>query len=299
MASTAPGLGTATSFAVLAGTTVTNVGNTVVNGDLGVSPGTAVTGFGPGLGTLNGTQRTGTDPAAISAKDDLTTAYGVAAASPCNFDKTGQNLGGQTLTPGTYCQTTAPTLSGTLTLSGNGVYIFQIGSTLVTGPGATVSLTNGAQPCNVYWQVGSSATLDTATTFVGNIMALASISLNDSASIAGRALAQTGQVSFINNQITAPTTCNTTSVSGPTSTPTPGPAVGATPPASTPAPVPASTPPTAFIGPPNAGGGPSQEGGLPWILTMVAGVVVGAGAVALATSARLRRSRPSAGPTPD
>src|SRR5579859_6172504 len=135
LASTAPGLGTATSFAILAATTVTNSGNSVVTGDLGVSPGTAVTGFAP-PGTLNGTQHTGSDPVAISAKNALTTAYNNAASSPCNFNQTGKNLGGQTLVPGTYCQTTAPTLTGTVVLSGNGVYIFQIGSTLVTAPGA-------------------------------------------------------------------------------------------------------------------------------------------------------------------
>jgi hypothetical protein len=226
LASTAPGLGTAASFAVLAGTTVTNnlAAGTVVTGDLGVSPGSAVTNFPPGI--LNGTQHAA-DAQALQAENDLTTAYGIAASSPCNFNKTGQNLGGQTLTPGTYCQTTAPTLTGTLTLSGNGVFIFQAGSTLVTAPGATVSLINGAQPCNVFWQVGSNAALDTTTTFVGTIMANTSISLNNGASIAGRALARTGQVSLINNQITAPTTCNAVTVAGP-SVPVPG--TGAVPP---------------------------------------------------------------------
>jgi hypothetical protein len=143
-ASTAPGLGTATSFAVLAGQTVTNSGTTQITGDLGVSPGTAVTGSP----TVSGTTHTGSDPVAISAQNDLGTAYGNAASAPCNFDKTGQNLGGQTLTPGTYCQTTAPTLTGTLVLSGNGVYIFKAGSTMITAPGATVQLTNGAATCS-------------------------------------------------------------------------------------------------------------------------------------------------------
>jgi hypothetical protein len=218
LASTAPGLGTASSYAILAGTTVTNTGNSVIKGDLGVSPGAACTGFpshctGGGPGTVSGTIHTA-DAQALQAKNDLTAAYGIAASSPCNFNKTGQNLGGQTLTPGTYCQTTAPTLTGTLTLSGNGVFIFKIGSTLVTAPGATVSFINGAQPCNVYWQVSSSATLDTTTTFVGTIMASASISLNNGARIAGRALAQSGQVSLIDNQITVPTTCNAVTVAG-------------------------------------------------------------------------------------
>jgi hypothetical protein len=209
---------------------------------------------------------------AISAKNDLTTAYNTAASSPCNSNKTGQNLGTQTLTPGTYCQTTAPTLSGTLTLSGNGVFIFQIGSTLVTAPGATVSLTNGAQPCNVFWQVSSSATLDTTTTFVGTIMANTSISLNNGASIAGRALARTGQVSLINNQITAPTACSAATVSGPTPTPRP-----------------ASTPKPGVVQAPGAGGGPPQGDDFPWILAVVAGILVGAHVVGSGISVRTRR----------
>ena len=257
LASTAPGLGTATSFAVLAGTPdITNVGNTVISGSLGISPAASVTGFPPGTVT-NGTIQAGT-PAAGTAKSDLTAAYGRAALSPCNFNKSNKNLGGLTLTPGTYCQTTAPTLTGTLTLSGNGVFIFQIGSTLVTAPGATVRLTNGAQPCNVFWQVSSSATLDTTTTFVGTIMANTSISLNNGATIAGRALAQTGKVTMINNKITASTTCNAVSTSR----------------------VPRI---------PRAGAGPSQGDGFPWILAMVAGVLASGGAVGLGMGVRTRR----------
>jgi len=290
-ASTAPGLGTATSFAVLAGTTVTNTGSTVITGDLGVSPGTAVTGFGPGSGTVSGTTHTGTDALAVSAKNDLAIAYGVAASSPCNVDQTGSNLGGQTLTPGTYCQTTAPTLTGTLTLSGNGVFIFQVGSTLVTAPGATVNLINGAQPCNVFWQVGSSATLDTTTTFVGTIMALASISLDNGATVAGRALAQTGQVSLIHNQITAPTTCNSTTVAGPTSTATPRP-TGTTTVTATPRPTPTPTPRTVITGPPSAGGGPAQGDGPPWVLGIIGGVLAGSAAMCAGLIVRTQRRRP-------
>ena len=265
LASTAPGLGKATSFAVLAGETVTNTGNTVVTGDLGVSPGTAVTGFPPGQ--VTGAQHNGpTDPLAVSAKNDLTTAYGVAASSPCNFNKANQNLGGKTLIPGTYCQSTAPTLSGTLTLSGNGVYIFQIGSTLVTAPGAVVRLTNGAQPCNVFWQVSSSATLDTTTTFVGTIMALTSIGLKTGATLAGRALARNGSVTLDTNKITASTTCNAVSTSR--------------------APrVPRGRAPRI----PRAGAGPSQGDGFPWILAMIAGVLASGGAVGLGMGVRTRR----------
>jgi hypothetical protein len=265
LASTAPGLGTAASYAILAGTpNVTNTGATVVSGSLGISPAAAVTGFPPGT-VVNGTIQAATAAAGV-AKNDLTTAYGVAASSPCNFNKTGQNLGGQTLTPGTYCQTTAPTLTGTLTLSGNGVFIFQIGSTLVTAPAATVAFINGAQPCNVFWQVSSSATLDTTTTFVGTIMALTSISLNNGASIQGRALARNGAVTLINNQITAPTTCNAVTVAGPTPTPAPA-------------------------GAPAGGGGPLQNDSFPWILALVAGVLAGAGVVGAGLTIRGDRRR--------
>ena len=220
-ASTAPNLGSAAGFAVLAGTpAVTNTGPSVISGSLGIAPAAAVTGFPPGS-VVNGSIQAATS-AAGTAKNDLTAAYGVAALSPCNFDKTGENLGDRTLTPGTYCQTTALTLSGTLTLSGDGVFIFQVGSTLITAPGATVRLTNGAQACNVYWQVSSSATLDTTTTFVGTIMAATNISLNNGVRVTGRVLTQTGQVTLINDSITVPSTCTNTltSASVPTAVPT-------------------------------------------------------------------------------
>jgi hypothetical protein len=221
LASTAPGLGTAAGFAVLAGTpSITNTGPSTISGSVGISPAASIVGFGgaPNGTVTNGTLQPGTASAG-TAQSDLTAAYLAAKSSPCNFNKTGKNLGGQTLTPGTYCQTTAPTLTGTLTLSGNGVFIFQTGSTLITAPGATVRLINGAQPCNVFWQVSSSATLDTTTTFVGTIMALTDVHLNNAASIAGRALARNGTVTLINNRITAPISCKTTTMSGPGTTP--------------------------------------------------------------------------------
>jgi hypothetical protein len=269
LASVAPGLGTAASYAILAGTTVTNTGNSVITGDLGVSPGTACTGLpapctGGGPGTVSGTIHLH-DAAAIQAQSDLTTAYGVAASSPCNSNSLAQ-WGGQTLTPGTYCQTTSPTISGTLTLSGNGVFIFKTGSTLVTAPGATVAFINGAQPCNVFWQVSSSATLDTTTTFVGTIMALASITVNNGATIQGRLLARNGQVSLINDRIIAPTTCLPTTVGGPTPAPT-------------------------VSGAPAGGGGAPQSNGFPWILALVAGVLGGAGTVGLGLTIRGERRR--------
>ena len=213
-------LRTAASFAVLAGTpAITNAGPSTISGSLGISPAAAVTGFPLGK-VVNGTIEAAT-AAAANAKNDVTAAYDAAAGTPCASNKTGQNLGGQTLTPGTYCQTTAATLTGTVTLSGNGVFVFQIGSTLVTAPGANVVLTNGADACDVYWQVGSSATIDTTTTFAGTIMALADITMNDGANVTGRVLARNGQVTLINDKITVPAcTSPSTSASASASTST-------------------------------------------------------------------------------
>ena len=205
LAATDPGLGTAGDFAVLAGTTVTNTGPTWITGQLGVAPGSAVTGFPPGT---SGVQHKG-DSVATTAQTNLTAAYVNAAAQPCpgtnNF--TGVNLGGKNLVPGVYCQTTAPALTGTLTLNGSGIYIFQIGSTLVTASGARVVLIGGAQPCQIFWQVGSSATIATSTTFIGNIMALTSIAMQTGATLNGRALARNGAVTLDTNRIIQSSGC--------------------------------------------------------------------------------------------
>jgi Ice-binding-like len=201
--------GAADTFAVLAGSTVTNtITPTIVIGDLGVSPGSAVTGFPPGIVT-GGTIHTA-DAAAAAAQLDLTTAYNNAAAQPGGTDLTGQNLGGKTLTPGVYKYTSSALLTGTVTLSGNGVFIFQIGSTLTTASASSVLLTNGASACNVFWQVGSAATgatLGTGTAFAGNILALTSITVNTGASISGRALARNGAVTLDDSHITKPANC--------------------------------------------------------------------------------------------
>lgn len=197
-------LGTAQSFSVLAGSTVTNTGPTVISGDLGVWPGTAVTGFGPGVfgGTLHVN-----DAVAQQAQSDVTSAYNMLAGWAPTQDLTGQNLGGLTLTPGVYFFSSSAFLTGTLTLDAQGdpdaQFVFQIGSTLITAPSSSVASTNNADGCNVYWQVGSSATLDTDTAFTGNILALASITLNTRASIMdGRALARNGAVTMDTNVIT-------------------------------------------------------------------------------------------------
>ncbi len=204
MTQSAPTLGTAESFAVLGGSTVTNTGPTIINGNLGVSPGLAVTGFPPGLVLPPGAIHAG-DAVAQQAQNDVTITYNVLAGRPCNADLTGLDLGGLTLTPGVYCFDTSAQLTGKLTLDvegdANAVFIFQIGSTLTTAPGATVVFVNGGPSCNVFWQVGSSATLDTATAFAGNIVALASITLVTGASVSGRVLARNGAVTMDSNNI--------------------------------------------------------------------------------------------------
>lgn len=212
-AATTVDLGAATNFAILASSTVTNTGPSVVSGDLGLSPGTSVTAFPPG--TLNGTQHIN-NTAAAQAQSDLTVAYNDAAGQPCTQNLTGQDLGGMTLTPGVYCFDTSAQLTGILTLNAqsnyDSVFIFRIGSTLTTASGSSVVFTNNTQACNVFWQVGSSATLGTNTSFKGSIIALASVTLNNGANLEGRALARTGAVSLDTNTITRPS-CATQPVS--------------------------------------------------------------------------------------
>jgi len=199
-------LGTADSFAILAGSTITNTGPSVVTGNLGLNPGTSVTAFPPG--TLNGVQYVA-NAVAAQAQSDLTVAYNNAAAQPCTQNLTGQDLGGMTLTPGVYCFDTSAQLTGILTLNGqnsyDSVFIFKTGSTITTANGSSVVLTNGAQSCNVFWQVGSSATIGGNTAFKGSILALTSVTLNTGASLSGRALARNGAVTLDTNNITKPT----------------------------------------------------------------------------------------------
>jgi len=202
LAATPPPLGTAARFGGLGGSTVTNTGATQVLGDVGVSPGVAVTGFPPG--SLSGTIHAG-DAVAAQAQQDVASAYNNAARQACDINLTGQDPGGQTLTAAVYCFTSSAQLTGQLTLDGQGntnsVFIFQIGSTLTTASNARVVLINGAQPCNVFWQVGSSATLGTTTDFKGNILALTSITLNTGATVHGGLYARNGAVTLDTNQI--------------------------------------------------------------------------------------------------
>jgi hypothetical protein len=200
-------LGSATTFAVLAGSTVTNTGATTVNGNLGLSPGTAVTGFPPGV--VNGTIHAG-DPAAAQAQLDLTVAYGDAAGRTVGAIGLAGNLGGRTLTPGLYKSTSSLEISsGDLTLDAQGdvnaVFIFQMASTLTTTSARQVILSGGAQAANIFWQVGSSATLGTTSVFKGNILAMASITVTTGATVEGRLLARTAAVTLDSNTISLPT----------------------------------------------------------------------------------------------
>ncbi|HJW01508.1 MAG TPA: ice-binding family protein [Arthrobacter sp.] len=212
-------MGTATSYSVLAGTTVTNTGPTTLQGDLGVSPGSAITGFPPGVST--GAIHAA-DAVALQAQSDVTIAYNNAAGQPVTTSVSG-DLVGRTLTEGVYGSTSSLALSGQLTLDGQGnpnsVFVFQAASTLITASASSIILTNSAQACNVFWQVGSSATLGTASSFKGTILALASITVQTSATVEGRALARNGQVSLDTNVFTSPS-CATTPTTSPPATAT-------------------------------------------------------------------------------
>jgi ice-binding like protein/exosortase sorting signal-containing protein len=214
-------LDTAQSFAVLGGSTVTNTGSSVLTGDLGVGPGSAITGFPPGTST--GTIHAA-DAVALQAQSDVTTQYNALASAACTADLTGQDLGGMTLTTGVYCFSSSAQLTGPLTLNaqgnGNATFVFKIGTTLTTASGSSVQLTNGGNPCGVAWQIGSSATLGTTTSFIGNLIALSSITLNNGANIIGRALARNGAVTLDTNNVSF-------AACGSTAPPVPGPPVPA------------------------------------------------------------------------
>jgi type VI secretion system secreted protein VgrG len=205
-AATSPTLTDSESYSVLASSTVTNTGPTTTTGAVGVSPGTAITNFPPGIAG-GGTHSN--DASAIAAQADNFNVFDT-LDQPCD-----QTFGAVDLTatfpagvgPGVYCSTSSFSLTGNLNLTGSGVWIFKTVSTLITSPGSSVT---GGDPCNAWWRVGSSATLDTTTSFIGNIFALTSITLNNSATLDGRALAKNGAV-----------TLNTNTISGPICTPPP------------------------------------------------------------------------------
>ncbi|WP_341953318.1 ice-binding family protein [Salinibacterium sp. TMP30] len=203
-------LGASASFGVLGASALTNTGPSVINGDIGVSPGTSITGF-TGLpdGTFTGTEHA-TDAVAAQAQSDLTSAYNVAASLTPTTSGLAE-LSGLSLTPGVYAGGEL-SLSGNLTLAGSAssVWVFQAESTLITSSASTITLTGGASACNVFWQIGSSATLADNSLMVGTVMANQSITAVTGATIEGRLLANTGAVTLDTNQVTVPTGCSTT-----------------------------------------------------------------------------------------
>jgi len=210
-------LGRAEPFGVLAASTVTNTGGSVITGDVGLSPGTSITGFPPG--TVLGTQYQ-TDTVAAGAQADLTNAYNVAASLTPKTSGLA-DLVGLTLTPGVYSGQ-ALSLSGDVTLDGTAqsVWVFQASSTLITASSSRILLINGASACNVFWQVGSSATLGSASQFAGTIMASESVTANNEATVAGRLLASNGAVTLDDNDITRPVGCADASTTVVTTSPT-------------------------------------------------------------------------------
>lgn len=224
LAATTVNLGTADSFAVLAGSAITNSGPSVISGNLGISPGSAVTGFPPG--SIIGTQQVA-NPMAVQAQTDLTTAYSNAAGqTPVSTIPT--ELGGTIKSAGVY-DSAAGTfqITGTLTLDAagdpNAIFVFKTNSTLITSGTSNVVLLNSAQACNVFWQVGSSATLGTNSTFKGNILALTSATLTTGTKVEGRVLARNGAVTLDTNIITRATCVTPSSSSTSTVVPTTSP----------------------------------------------------------------------------
>ena len=200
-------LGSAATFAVLGGSTVTNTGSTTtIVGDVGVNPGSALTGLP--IGQPTGGSRHVNDAAAVTAQSNLTTAYNDLAGRPCGTNMTSLDLGGRTLAAGVYCFNNSAALTGAVTFDGGGnpnaLFIIQVASTLTTASNAAVTLINGANANNVYWQIGSSATVGSGSAFKGNIVALQSVTLNTGANLVGRALARNGAVTLDSNAISLP-----------------------------------------------------------------------------------------------
>jgi hypothetical protein len=198
-----PSLGAVESFSILASSTVTCANSSAVTGDVGVSPGIAITGFDASC-TLSGALHA-KDPLADAAHQDLLDAFDTLSAAGCEHDLTGVELGGLTLSPGVYCFDTTAGVTGALTLDAGGdpnaTWIFQVGSAITTAAGSSVAMLGGGDPCNVFWKVGSSATLGTNSGFSGNLLASASITLTSGSSLVGRALALDAAVTSDGNDV--------------------------------------------------------------------------------------------------
>jgi hypothetical protein len=217
-AATAPvGLGSAAAFSVLGGSTITNTGPTTMFGDLGLDPGSSITGAPHALGSTHID-----DGVALSAKNSLTVSYTDAAGRPAT-KLASADLAGKSFTPGVYSASSSLLFSaGNMTLDAQGnpnaVFIFQVGSSLTTGSATHVLLINGAQPCNVFWQIGASATLGTNSVFAGTVMALTTITAKTGTTLNGRLLARNGAVNLDTNTITTSACAAGTSGSGTTTT---------------------------------------------------------------------------------
>jgi hypothetical protein len=308
-------LSTAAAYSVVGASTVTNTGASVINGSVGLYAGTSITGFPPGIVVPPGTIHA-TDAAAAQAQSDITTAY-INAHGRSISATTGADLANDHLGAGVYAGPShgALQLTGPLVLDGAGdptsVFIFQTNSSLTTASSSTVTLINGAQECNVFWQVGSSATLGTGSVFRGNILALASVTVTTGVTVHVRAFARTGAVTLDTDVFTRPTCAGTTptTVSGggtPSSLPSgggtttvPGGGTASTlPGGGTATTLPSSATPTLpgtppggpgvppVAGPPRTGGVPLNDAGFPWFATLIAGLL---GTAALGGTLRARR----------
>ncbi|UJR12679.1 hypothetical protein I4U23_016853 [Adineta vaga] len=199
----------AANYTVIAASAVSNTGFTIINGNLAISPSIALTGFNP-LGVINGVTELGTG-AALQAQQDVTTAYNDLRNLPLTAQMTGIDLAGKTLTPGVYKFNSAAGIyspAGILTLDGPGIYVFQIGSTLITSANSEIRLINGAKAGCIFWQVGSSATLGQQSLFIGNILAYASVQCSININYYGHIYAQTAAVSFNADTVTKQMSCD-------------------------------------------------------------------------------------------
>lgn len=279
------GLGTADAYAVLAGSAITNTGTTTITGNVGLYAGTAVTGFNSV--TLNGTQHVA-DAAALSAKNALITAYND-AASRTPKTTVATELGGQSLTAGVYATESGTLgLTGTVTLNGQGdpnaVFIFEAASTLTTASGSTVTLANSTQACNVFWRIGSSATLGTSTKFQGNILALTSITMTTGATLVGSAMARNGAVTLDTNVITRAVCSNALASASASASASAAASAAASGRASASAGATTTPPPTSTSGSQGSGSGSS-------ILVLFAGLAAAAAFVTIRRMDPIRRNR--------